>query len=174
MFLVKPISFIKFIFINELGRAFLSTLISFVSQLIVIFFFLNKVVLNFDPKYIALIVLMVFCAFVIELLIGFLVGMIAFWTDEVEGIQITIDRVKRFFSGGYFPLTLLPAAIVATSNYLPFQYSFFTPAALYLRKTSLEQGLRGIFVQAVWIVLLCIILSIVWKRGLRRYEAMGS
>lgn len=174
MFLVKPMPYIKFIFLNELGRSFLATIISFASQAGITLFFLNKVVINKDPRYILLIMAMVFCAFVIELLMGFLIGTIAFWTEEVEGIQATLDRVKRFFSGGYFPLTLLPAMLAAASGYLPFQYSFFAPAALYLKKMNLSEGLYGIAVQVVWIVLLSLLLHIVWKRGLRRYEATGS
>lgn len=174
MFLVKPIPYIKYIFLNELGRTFLATVISLISQVVIILFFLNKVALNTDVRYIALVIIMVFCAFVIELLIGFLIGTIAFWTDEIDGLQSTIDRVKRFFAGGYFPLTLLPATLATASVYLPFQYSFFAPAALYLKKMDLQQGLQGIVVQVVWIIILSIIISIVWKRGLRRYEATGS
>jgi ABC-2 type transport system permease protein len=174
MFLVRPIPYIKYIFLNELGRAFLSTFISFISQVVITLFFLDKVILNSDLKYLGLVVLMVFFAFIIELLIGFLIGTIAFWTDEIDGIQATIDRVKRFFSGGYFPLTLLPITLSTASMYLPFQYSFFAPAALYLKKMDFQQGVHGVIIQMAWIVLLCIILNFVWKQGLKRYEATGS
>ncbi|MCX6787652.1 MAG: ABC-2 family transporter protein [Candidatus Kaiserbacteria bacterium] len=142
MFLVKPISYVRFIFLHELGRAFLSTVVSLVSQVLILFFFLDKIIINTDPRYLVLIVLMVSCAFVIELLLGFLIGTIAFWTEDVEGIYATLDRVKRFFSGGYFPLTLLPVTLATASSYLPFQYSFFAPAALYLKKMDLRQGLH--------------------------------
>lgn len=174
MFLVKPISYVRFIFLHELGRAFLSTVVSLVSQVLILFFFLDKIIINTDPRYLVLIVLMVSCAFVIELLLGFLIGTIAFWTEDVEGIYATLDRVKRFFSGGYFPLTLLPVTLATASSYLPFQYSFFAPAALYLKKMDLRQGLHGVLIQIVWIALLSGILYIVWQRGLRRYEATGS
>jgi ABC-2 type transport system permease protein len=174
MFLVKPIPYIQFIFFNELGRAFLATVISLASQVAVTYFFLDKVVVNHDLRYLGVIMTMVFLAFIIEWLIGFLIGTIAFWTDEVDGIQSTIERIKRFFAGGYFPLTLLPAALVTTSTYLPFQYSFFAPAALYLQKMTLAEGVHGLFVQVVWIILFSLLLYVVWARGLRRYEAVGS
>lgn len=174
MFLVKPISYVRFIFLHELGRVSLATVVSLVSQALIIIFFFDKIVINMDPRYLVLIVTMVFCAFVIELLLGFLIGTIAFWTEDVDGIYVTLDRVKRFFAGGYFPLTLLPAALATVSTYLPFQYSFFAPASLYLKKMDLHQGLQGVMIQVIWIVLLSCILYIVWKRGLRRYEATGS
>ena len=174
MFLVKPISYIRFIFLNELGRIAFATIASVGSQFIVILFFLDRFIFNTDVAYLALIALMIMCAFVIELLIGFLIGSIAFWTDEVEGMQTTIDRIKRFFSGGYFPLTLLPASLVTVSTCLPFAYSFFAPAQLYLKKMDLHAGLIGVLIRIGWIIILSIIVSIVWNRGLKKYEASGS
>lgn len=174
MFLVKPISYIKYTFINEIGRAGFITVLSVITQGVIILFFLDRVVFNTDWRYIILIILMVFLALIIELLIGFLIGTIAFWTEEVEGVQTTIDRVKRFFAGGYFPLSLLPASLATLSTYLPFAYSFFFPAQLYLKKIDLHTGIIGIGIQIIWIILLSVILSIVWKQGLKRYEATGS
>lgn len=174
MLLVKPISYIKYTFINEIGRAGFITIAAIGTQGLIIFFFLDRVVINTDWRYIVLIVCMVFLAFIIEMLLGFLIGTIAFWTEEVEGLQATIDRVKRFFAGGYFPLSLLPVTLATISTYLPFAYSFFIPAQLYLKKIDLQVGIIGLGIQLIWIVLLSIILSVVWKKGLRKYEASGS
>jgi ABC-2 type transport system permease protein len=174
MFLVKPISYIRFVFFNELGRSALAIFVSIISQLIIISFFLDKFTFNTEPLYLALVCVMIFLAFIIELLIGFLIGTIAFWTDEVEGLQSSIDRIKKFFAGGYFPLSLLPAALGSLSMYLPFAYSFFVPAQLYLKKIDIVAGLEGICIQLVWIVLLSCVLNFVWIKGLRRYEASGS
>ncbi len=174
MFLVKPMPYIKYIFFNEIGRVGLAIIISLVSQILVISFFLEKFIFNTSPLYLILIIVMVFFAFIIEMLIGFLIGTIAFWTDEVEGMQVTIERVKRFFAGGYFPLSLLPTTLVTISFYLPFAYSFFVPAQLYLKKIDLHAGLIGLGIQALWIIALSLLLSFVWKRGLKKYEASGS
>ncbi len=174
MFLVRPIPYIKFIFFNEFGRSFLSTSLSLLTQSILILFFLDKFIFNGNMIYLLLIVAMIFLAFVIEMLIGFLIGTIAFWTDETEALQLTIDRIKRFFSGGYFPLSLLPVTLATVSIYLPFAYSFYFPAQLYLKKISVHDGLIGLGVQLIWIIILSGILHFVWKRGLRKYEASGS
>lgn len=173
-FLVKPISYIRYIFVNEIGRTALIIAMSVVSQFIVIVFFLNKIIVNSDIRYIVLILVMLLLAFIIELLIGFLIGTISFWSDEVDGLQVSIDRIKRFFSGGYFPLSILPIGLAVASTYLPFAYSFFIPAQLYLKKITLYQGLIGLAIQLGWIAALSIIVYIVWKRGLRRYEATGA
>lgn len=174
MFLVRPIPYVKFIFINELGRAFLATALSVSSQVVIILFFLDRVVINTDVISIVILAMMVLLAFIIELLLGFLIGTIAFWTDETEGLHSMLDRVRRFFSGGYFPLALLPAPLVTASFFLPFQYSFYAPAMLYLGKLSYVQALTGLIVQIVWIGILSLIVAAVWNLGLKRYEAVGS
>lgn len=174
MFLVKPIPYVKYVFFNEFGRAALAMITSVCSQILVITFFLDKIILNTDSTYISIMIVMVFLAFIIEWLIGFLVGTIAFWTDEVEGMQATIDRIKKFFSGGYFPISLLPTSIAFVGSYLPFAYSFYIPALIYLKKISIHEALWGIAVQIVWILVLSLILGIVWKKGLKKYEASGA
>lgn len=173
MFLIRPISYLSYVLFKEIGRISLATLLSVLSHSIIILFFINKFLWNFDLIYLALILIMIFLAFILELLLAFLVGIIAFWTDEVDGLYSTIDRIKRFFSGGYFPLSLLPAVFVNISLFMPFAYSFFVPAQLYLKKIPLSVGFWGILIQLIWIALLYLIIRIVWKRGVKKYEGIG-
>lgn len=173
MFLLMPISYFKFIISRELGRISVSTFFSVISQLLVISFFLKLFIVNTDVFYLLLVLAMVILAFISELLLSYLVGLSAFWFDDVNGLYSTVDRVQKFFSGGYFPLNLLPIGFMRASFLMPFAYSFFVPAQLYLKKINLSDGFKGIAVQMVWIALLYAITQIVWKRGLKRYEGVG-
>jgi len=173
MFLVKPINYFHYIISQEIGRISLATIMSILSQAIVIIFFLNIFIWNTDVRYLLLILVMILFAFVIELLLAYLIGLIAFWTVEIAGLHATIDRIKKFFSGGYFPLSLLPLGFIKVSFLLPFAYSFFVPAQLFLKKIDLATSLRGLSVQIIWIILLYGIIQIVWTRGLKKYEGVG-
>lgn len=173
MFLVKPISYFDYILIQEIGRISFVTIMSILSASLVILFFASIFIWNFDIAHFSVIAAMIVLAFINELLIAYLTGLIAFWTDEVDGIYATIDRVKKFFSGGYFPINLLPLIFVQISLLLPFAYSFFVPAQLYLKKLDLSVGLKGLLVQIVWMIALYGIISVVWKRGLKKYEGVG-
>jgi ABC-2 type transport system permease protein len=173
VFLVKPIKYINYIFTKEFGITALPFFMSCVSQLLVIVFFLDKIIFNHSIAYWALILLMLCLAYIIELFISYLVGMIAFWTIEVEGIYSTIIKLRKLFSGGYFPINLLPAGIVSVSMALPFMYSFYFPMQLYLKKISLTDGLKGVGLQVIWIIALYFISNVVWRRGLKKYEGVG-
>jgi ABC-2 type transport system permease protein len=173
VFLIKPMSYFSYILSEEVGRISLVAIMSISASMLVIIFFFDIFIWNFDLMRVLLILIMVILAFVTELLLSYLVGLIAFWTDEVEGVYSTIDRIRKFFSGGYFPINLLPPFFVQASLALPFAYSFFVPAQLYLKKLSLIVGLKGLLVQLVWVCILYAVVKIVWKRGLRRYEGVG-
>ena len=173
MFLIKPMGYFSYILSQEIGRISLATMMSVLSSTLVIIFFINTFIWDFDVTYLLVILAMVILAFIAELLLSYLIGLIAFWTDEVDGLYATIDRIKKFFSGGYFPLNLLPIAFVQVSFALPFAYSFFVPAQLYLKKVDLSTGLKGLLIQIIWILVLYGIIKIVWNRGLKRYEGVG-
>ena len=173
LFLVKPITYFRYAFIREFGRVTLPFCISLVTQFTLILFFWNKLLLTAHIATLAVLILIVAVAFVSELLLGYLIGLIAFWTTEVDGLYATIDRLRKFLSGGYFPLSLLPALYIKISFALPFAYSFFVPTQLYLGKISITEALTGIITQLVWILILYCIILFVWHRGIRRYEGVG-
>ncbi len=173
LFLMRPMSYFSYIITRELGRISLAFIMSSVSQIIVILFFTKTLIIHFNSWMLSELFVMVVLAFVLEMLISYLFSLCAFWTDEVDGIFATLNRLRKFFSGGYFPLNLLPSFFVTISYLLPFAYSFFVPTQLYLGKISLFDGLKGLGVQIIWILLLYCIIKLVWKKGLRKYEGVG-
>lgn len=173
MFLLRPMSYFSFILSREIGRISFVTTLSLITNGFIILFFLNYFIFNLDILFLLLILIMIILAFITELLISYIVGLVAFWTDEVEGLHSTFDKLKKLFSGGYFPISILPVFFVNVSYALPFAYSFFVPAQLYLKKIDLMMGVRGIFIQIIWIIALYAISNWVWKKGLRMYEGTG-
>jgi len=171
--LIQPMSYFTYILTKEVGRISVSTFMSIFSQIIVCALFFSSIIFNLDIRYLLLILIMLILAFLTELLVSYLIGLIAFWTDEVDGLYSSVESLKKFFSGVYFPLNLLPIAFVNISFILPFAYSFYIPTQLYLKKIDLTAGIKGILVQITWISLLYVIINFVWKKGLRKYEGVG-
>ena len=175
LFLVKPVSYVKYQFYSEFGGWSINVIASTMAHLAVISLFIDKVIFNTDIRTIFVILVMVFLTIFIEILIGLLIGFIAFWSEgEVGGFQNLAMIIKKFFSGVYFPLSLLPASLSFIGFYLPFAYSFFVPAQIYLGKIGIDMAWRGIGIQLIWIIILSILVKIVWKKGLKKYEAVGA
>lgn len=171
--LVRPMSYFSYAMARELGRVFTSALTATALQVVMMLIFMDSLLINLDPAFLAVFSVMTLLAFVIELLIGYTVGLVAFWADEIEGFQASVEKIQKFFAGTYFPLSLLPVTLVQVSMFLPFAYSFYVPAQLYLKRISLVDGLKGLFIQMIWIIILYGISKLVWRRGIRRYEGVG-
>lgn len=173
LFLIRPLSYFNYCFFREIGRTVLPLVVSLFFQILIIVIWFKAFIISPNFSTLLVIVPMVGLSFLIELGISFLAGLIAFWTDEVSGIFSIITTLKRFLSGSYFPLSLLPPLFTTLSFLLPFAYSFYIPTQLYLGKMSITQGLQGLAVQVIWIALLYGLIKLVWKRGLRKYEGVG-
>ena len=108
-----------------------------------------------------------------KFLLSILIGFISFWTTDNSGIFYSINTLSKFLSGAYFPINILPAAFLNFSLALPFIYTFYLPAQLYLGKISILQGLRGLGLEIVWVAILYCAIKVVWKMGLKKYERVG-
>jgi len=172
-YLVKPMSYLTYVWIRDLGRAAFPTIFSILTGATVIFFFRDIVVLPTDPWLWLILIGMLLLAFVTEQLIGILIGFIAFWTDDTDAIYEVVARLKRFFSGAFFPIALLPTLFVTISFYLPFAYTFFVPAQLFLGKMTNAEAAHGLLIQLAWIIILQLLVMFVFRKGLRKYEGIG-
>lgn len=172
-FLVKPISYLKYMFALSLGRVSLSLFFSVLIQLVMILVFSKHVIFDPDPFRITIIFLMLVASYIIYTFMSFITGMIAFWTQRVVGIDHTINTLMKFLSGAYFPIILLPETFLKIDKLFPFIYTMYIPTQLYLGKISLKEGVMGLGMEMIWILLLYIIIKIMWKKGLKKFEGVG-
>lgn len=173
-YLSKPISYLKFTGATAVARV--GVAIFYIILQGVIYFFLFKDIMLVDvglSKVLILIVMAIF-AFLIKLFIAILIGMVSFWLVEISGLFAFADIFVKFFSGTFFPMVLLPASLLKAGYFLPFVYTFFVPVQFFLDKISTKEALWGVAVQMIWLAILYLIIKIVWKYGLKRYEAYGS
>ena len=137
------------------------------------FVFNNSLRFFLNFRVICLLLAMLVVSYFINLFMAILIGMIAFWTTEIVGIQYSIKVFVKLISGSYFPISLLPIAVINISLLFPFIYTVFIPVQLCLGKISFAEGLKGLGIEALWLGLLYIVIKIVWKFGLKKYESVG-
>jgi ABC-type uncharacterized transport system permease subunit len=106
--------------------------------------------------------------------IGLLMGFVAFWTLETSGIQQIYRFANLFFAGGLVPLWLFPGPLRAAAELLPFQTQASIPVSIYVGRIAGADALRGLLVQAIWIVILGLAARFVWSRALRRVVIQGG
>lgn len=171
--LVKPVSHFWHTFFSNSAIYTLINPFGIVTQLGLAAIITRQVIWQAAPGSALVITAMIFLAFWIEWMISYLIGLSAFWFTDFDGIFAAVDAVRWILAGTLFPLSLLPAWFLNLGLSLPFAYSFFAPMQLYLGKMSAAIGLRGILIQVAWLAALALIIKIVWKKGLKKYEGVG-
>jgi ABC-2 type transport system permease protein len=129
-------------------------------------------------------------AFLLALLLSFLLGffmeatlgMLGFWVLETSSIVFAYMLVQYLLSGHMFPLDMLaaiPTGIAGTSladlvRWLPFEYTAYFPAAVWLGKVRGADLAGSLLIEAGWVVIVAVACRLAWWRGTRRYAAYGG
>ncbi len=171
--LVKPIHLLGHYLAVDIGVGF-SSLVLYVPAILVISLLLLR--FPFPASFSALIAFIPSCylSFGILWLMAALVGVLTFWTLELGQMHLAKDAVVTILSGSLVPIWFFPDVIQDISRYLPFQYTYQVPLGIYIGKISLSQASAAMLTQAMWIVILGLLLWMLWKRAQRKMSVQGG
>ena len=72
------------------------------------------------------------------------------------------------------PLDLTPEWVQQLAYSSPFPWMVAFPVDLILGKLTLDECLEGLLFQFFWTMISLGFVSVVWRRGIRAYSAVGS
>ncbi|MBX5457187.1 MAG: ABC-2 family transporter protein [Thermogemmatispora sp.] len=113
-------------------------------------------------------------AFALRFTLEWTLALLAFWLTQVNVINQLYVVVVLFLSGQLLPLSFLPAPLQAVTAWLPFQWMVAFPAQLLSTGLSAQAVVTGFLAQLIWLLLGLGLLSLTWRRGLKRYTAVGG
>ncbi len=118
--------------------------------------------------------LSVIAAILLAFQFTFLFSLTAFWLEDTSGVALLVDFVIPLAAGALVPLALFPAPIAAALRWLPFAALLSFPARVYLGLLTPQAWLHGLAVQVGWLAMLLLVNTWVWRRGIRRFRAVGG
>ncbi len=172
MFLVKPYSYFLDDLYQNIAQKMLKTLY-FMPVLFVIAYFLKMPIPSLSLAEWLLFLVSWLFAFGINFLMHFCIGISAFWIDENKSILEFTDLFYFFLSGQLFPLIALPVFLRNLSDILPFRYMLSFPLEILQHSVNGINILFAFTMQTGWFVALLLLYFILWKKGVRRYSAVG-
>ncbi|MCI9438710.1 MAG: hypothetical protein HFH85_16415 [Lachnospiraceae bacterium] len=121
-------------------------------------------------------------AFLVSLILGMLlnfsvfycIGLSAFWLTDVDKLFGTISIVLTVVSGGVFPLDIFGGVVETLANLLPFGYTTQFPVNIINGRFGWARMGVGFAFQAGWILVFVCLGEAMWRRGIRRYAAVGG
>lgn len=111
---------------------------------------------------------------VTSFLIDTIIGLLAFWMDEVTSLENLADIADYTFGGKLAPIFLFPPLLQQVAWLLPFRYTMSFPLELITGTLSAHQIYFGLLVQLFWIVLFALTSNILWHLGIKKYAAVGG
>lgn len=174
-YMLKPLNYFKYWLTRDLSSKMLNLIFAFCEFSLL--YILLKPPFYFQTNIWAVIlfVVTISLAILIYFLILFIVNAVPLWAPEMGwGAHFLVSVILvEFLSGSVFPIDVLPQNVQNILNLTPFPYLIFFPLQVYLGNVTGHEIVRGVMVSIVWILLLLKLMDIVWKRGLKAYQAYG-
>jgi ABC-2 type transport system permease protein len=101
-------------------------------------------------------------------------GLITFWTTRVGALFQLYIVLELLLSGRLVPLTLFPGWVQTVAWFLPFRWTFYFPIETLVGDLSNAELLGGLVLQVFWTLVGIGVFSLVWRRAIRRYSAVGN
>lgn len=171
--LIKPLNIFSYFVVQEISWKLVRQVFTFLLAIIAFFLIGNKIsVLNITPLSCALFAGFILIGFWVSSLLSFLLGIVAFWIEEARGLVHARWILVGFLSGSFFPLAFLPTKIQRLAYTLPFRFMSFTPVSVLLGEKINWVGelTKGV----IWIVILAFLASFFWRKGVKKFIAVGN
>jgi ABC-2 type transport system permease protein len=112
--------------------------------------------------------------FAVRFLVLYIMGMVNFWTTRGAALFGIVVALELILSGRLVPLQLMPEWVESLAVWFPFKWTFQFPIEVMIGRLDTFQVLTGLATQAAWTAGLGLFFVLVWRRAVRRYEAVGN
>jgi ABC-2 type transport system permease protein len=128
---------------------------------------------TFEPTDLLMALPMWLLAGVLRFLFTLCLAITAFWTERVHAITGFGTALMYLLGGTAVPIHLLPSGWSSLARSLPFYSMVGLPADVAAGLPS-GAALTGLLVQCLWLLLMAMLATTLWRQGLRRYTAVGG
>jgi ABC-2 type transport system permease protein len=129
--------------------------------------------LTSDPLRLALVIPSIALAWLITFALMFVIGALAFFLTQTMAIANLYFALYSLFSGYLMPLELL-GPVARLARWLPFRFMLSAPVELMTRTQHRDDLVRLLGGQAAWAAITLAAALVLWRRGVRRFEAVGG
>ncbi len=173
-FLLKPMDYLVYRLCLFFSGRLIFIMVAAVPLGLFIFGLRRYFILTADPGTFGWFMLSVGMTALLQFFTSFAMAMLAFWVLEVSTFIFILYAFEYIASGHLFPLDILPPTLARVLNFTPFPYQMYFPVSIYMGRISGAAMLRGLAVQAAWVVAAYALARFAWARGIKKYSAAGG
>ncbi len=169
--LIRPLSYPLYRLWTTLGERAVRFALNLFAGTLIALLFVGPIPLS--PTGLLFFALALPCAFVLDFLGQFLIGLGAFWLEDTSGLYLIYSRLAMILGGMLIPLELFPESWQPILGWLPFASTVYGPARLFVQP-SLSFLLDLLLRQGVFILLFTLLVARVYRVAVRRINANGG
>jgi ABC-2 type transport system permease protein len=113
-------------------------------------------------------------AWVMTLLVNFIVGSLSFFMESSLKLMDVWLVLFFGFSGYLMPIDLFPGLLGRIAKFLPFRFQIAFPVELMTGAHDRADACRLLAAQGLWVLALLAVTVFAWRRGLQRFAAYGG
>ncbi len=172
--LLKPMNYLAYRFSLYASYRLLYSVV-LAPGIIVVFLFLREHIrMPVDPMTWLAFAGSTVLAALLQFFIAYTIAMLAFWILEISTIIFITYSFEYFLSGRIFPLDMLPPWLGGFVKWAPFTYELYFPVQIFMERVKGPALIEGLAIQAGWVALMACAAVTLWRRGVRKYQAVGG
>jgi ABC-2 type transport system permease protein len=113
-------------------------------------------------------------AYLIRSFMSWAVGLITFWTTRVSALYQAYFLLETLLSGWLVPMQLMPDWVQTLSWAFWFRWTLAFPITALTGPITERELIEGLLMQALWIAIGVLIVSLVWRRAVARFTSVGG
>lgn len=173
-FVLRPVSHIFFAFSQKVGHRSLGFWMEFLPVCLIYFFILGIDLIPAQPVWA---IISVILGFIMTFLVNYCIGLTAFWLTNADGIRRMFLLVRDVTAGVLVPLTFFPEIVQKVLLFLPFQFMQYVPVRVFVGSYELAGITLSIpqivGLQALAVLLMCGLSSVLIRLGMRKFTGVG-
>ena len=171
VYMNKPRSYLTINFLRVIGQGLFSFLfISFIGTIIMI---ISIGVPNIDLKiFIPSFIIVLFLGQLLGLIIYGIIGLLAFFIQDIRPIHWIVDKLIMVLGGSYLPISMFPKFMRLIAFASPFGAINFASSTVY--ESWKDEYLLRIGLQVIWIILFGVLLAFIYKKSKEKAMINGG
>jgi ABC-2 type transport system permease protein len=172
MLFSKPMSYIFYRMLWQVGMGIYSFLVVTTLTTVVLFFIIGLPSTMAISIFVPTLILTLVLGSILSLFLYSIVGLLAFWIEDINPVFWIIDKAVMILGGSYLPIALFPALMYKIALYSPFGASQFITHTVYESWQTNWYMLIGI--QLCWIILLSLVVYFMFKKARQKVSVNGG
>ncbi len=168
----KPISYLSYRVWWQIGSGLYSFVVINIVATIALFLLIGLPPTMTTSLFVPTLILTFICCSILSLLTYSIVGLLAFWIEDVDPVFWIVDKAVMILGGSYLPVALFPPLMYKIALFSPFGASQFVTHTV--NKSWQTNWYQLIGIQLGWIALFSLIVYFMFQQAKQKVSVNGG